>query len=103
MNIPLSIAGLLSLAVILYAANPSPCATVNTPVGVAASTTDLIVTEYCGHNVDTIDCQGNVTLLATLPGITDALGRILSPLPGLIGLETPGLISIAPLALRTAT
>jgi hypothetical protein len=44
-----AIAGLLSLAAILYAANPTPFATVNTPVGVAASTTDLIVTEYCGH------------------------------------------------------
>src|SRR5438105_1490322 len=71
MKIPLSIAGLLSLAVILYAANPTPFTTVNTPIGVAASGTDLIVTEYCGHNVDTIDCQGNVTLLATLPGVSD--------------------------------
>ena len=71
MKIPLSIAGLLSLAVILYAANPNPFATVNTPIGVAASGTDLIATEYCGHNVDTIDCMGNVTLLATLPGVSD--------------------------------
>ena len=70
-KITLTIAGLLSLAVILYAANPTPFATVNTPIGVAASGTDLIVTEYCGHNVDTLDCQGNVTLLATLPGISD--------------------------------
>src|ERR1700756_3458846 len=70
-KVALSITGLLSLAVILYAANPAPFATVNTPVGVAASGTDLIVTEYCGHNIDTIDCQGNVTLLATLPGIGD--------------------------------
>ena len=68
-KIALTIAGLLSLAVILYAANPTPFTTVNTPVGVAASRTDLIVTEYCGHNVDTIDCQGNVTHLATLPGV----------------------------------
>src|SRR2546430_15476791 len=70
-KIALTIAGLLSLAVILYAANPSPFTTVNTPIGVAASGTDLIVTEYCGHNVDTIDCQGNVMHLATLPGIGD--------------------------------
>jgi hypothetical protein len=49
MKIALSIAGLLSLAVILYAANPF--ATVNAPIGAAASGTDLIVTEYCGHNV----------------------------------------------------
>ncbi|HEU0209541.1 MAG TPA: hypothetical protein VFQ78_11260, partial [Candidatus Udaeobacter sp.] len=57
-KITLATLGLLSLAVILYAANPTPFATVNTPVGVAASTTDLIATEYCGHNVDTIDCEG---------------------------------------------
>jgi len=50
---------MITLAGISYAANPSPFATVNTPIGVAASATDLIVTEYCGHNVDTIDCQGN--------------------------------------------
>ncbi len=49
MKIALSIAALLSLAAILYAANPF--ATVNAPIGVAASGTDLIVTEYCGHNV----------------------------------------------------
>jgi hypothetical protein len=70
-KIILTTVGLLSLAGIFYAANPTPFATVNTPIGVAASTTDLIVTEYCGHNVDTIDCQGNVTLLATLPGLAD--------------------------------
>ena len=48
-KIALTIAGSLSLAGILYAANPTPFATVNTPVGVAVSGTDLIVTEYCGH------------------------------------------------------
>ena len=51
MKIALSLAGLLSLAGIFYAANPSPFATVNSPIGVVASGTDLIVTEYCGHNV----------------------------------------------------
>jgi hypothetical protein len=42
-------AGLLSVAAILYAANPTPFATVNTPAGVAASRSSLLVTEYCGH------------------------------------------------------
>src|SRR5436305_7033761 len=70
-KIALLLVGLLSLSVTLYAANPTPFTTVNTPIGVAASGTDLIVTEYCGHNVDTIDCQGNVTLLGTLPGFSD--------------------------------
>jgi hypothetical protein len=54
-KLTLSIAGLLSLAAILYAANPSPFATVNAPIGVAASTADLIATEYCGHSA----CGGN--------------------------------------------
>src|ERR1700757_2140624 len=80
-GIALSIAGLLSLAVILYAANPTPFATVNTPIGVAASGTNLIVTEDCGHNVDTLDCQGNVTLLATLPGISDCKEEYVSIAP----------------------
>jgi len=68
-------AGLVAMAGIFYAANPRPVVTVNTPqsrlrhppnhpaanpqpfavvpapIGVAASGTDLIVTEYCGHNV----------------------------------------------------
>src|SRR5215471_19151990 len=70
-KIALTTVGFLSLAGIFYAANPTPFATVNTPVGVAASTTNLIATEYCGHNVDTIDCEGNVTLLATLPGVSN--------------------------------
>ena len=48
-KITFTIAGFLLLAGIFYAANPSPFATVDTPVGVAASTSDLIVTEYCGH------------------------------------------------------
>jgi len=50
-KITLSIAGLLSLAGIFYAANPQPFAIVPAPIGVAASGADLIATEYCGHNV----------------------------------------------------
>jgi len=57
-KIALSVAGLLSLAVILYAANPTPFATVNTPNGVAASGTDLIVTEYGGHDVALMPALG---------------------------------------------
>src|SRR5215831_16790676 len=91
-KITLSIAGFLSLAGIFYAANPTPFATVNTPVGVAASTTDLIVTEYCGHNVDTIDCQGNVTLLATLPGVSNCKEQYvtIAPSQSAIAGFTPG-------------
>ena len=34
----------------------------------AASKTDLIVTEYCNQNINKIDCFRNVSLLATIPG-----------------------------------
>ena len=101
-KITLTIVGLLAVTGIFYAANPSPFAAVNTPqsplphppnqpaanatpfatvldpsgngpVGVAASKTDLLVTEWCSGNlgsanVDTIDCFGNVSVLATIPG-----------------------------------
>ena len=80
-KIALSIVGLRSLAVILYAADPTPFATVNTPIGVAASGTDLVVTGYCGHNVDTLDCQENVTLLATLPGVFNCREEYVSIAP----------------------
>jgi hypothetical protein len=91
-KIALTIAGLLALTGIFYAANPSRFATVNTPqsplrhppnhpaanpqpfaivnapIGVAASKTDVIATEYCSQNVDKIDHLGNVSVLATIPG-----------------------------------
>jgi len=73
-KITLTIAGLLALAGVL---NADPALFVNVPVvfdpgqngpiGVAATKTDLIVTEYCTQNVDTIDCMGNVTVLTTIP------------------------------------
>jgi hypothetical protein len=66
-TITLTIAGLLGLAGILYSANPSFFSPVNTPIGVAASRTDLIVTEYTTANIDSIDCLGNITVLTTVP------------------------------------
>src|SRR6266446_7990767 len=91
-KIALIIVGLLALTGIFYAANPRPFVTVNTPqsrpphppnhpaanptpfatvpapIGVAASKTDVFATEYCSQNIDTIDCLGNVSPLATIPG-----------------------------------
>src|ERR1044071_2920347 len=60
-------AGVVAMAGIFYAANPSPFAIVIGPIGVAASKTELIATEYCSRKIDKIDCLGNVSLLATLP------------------------------------
>ncbi|PYI46202.1 MAG: hypothetical protein DMF10_09865, partial [Verrucomicrobia bacterium] len=87
-------AGLVAMAGIFYAANPRPVVTVNTPqsplrhppnhpaanpqpfaiinnggpIGVAASKTDVVATQYCSQKIDKIDCFGNVTVLATIPG-----------------------------------
>src|ERR1700758_333422 len=86
-------AGLVAMAGIFYAANPRPFVTVKTPqsrlrhppnhpaanpqpfaifnqgsqgpIGVAATKSDVMATEYCTQNIDTIDCFGNVTPLAT--------------------------------------
>ena len=33
-----------------------------------ASKPNLLVSEYCSQNLDTIDCLGNVSVLATIPG-----------------------------------
>ncbi len=67
-KIALTTAGLLAMAGIFYAASPTQFGSATGVVGVAASQSDLIVTEYSTQNVDTIDCAGKVSLLATIPG-----------------------------------
>jgi hypothetical protein len=68
-KIYLTIAGLLALTGILYAATPTPFSSqVPFPTGVAAAPDLLLVSEYCSENIDKIDCNGNATLFATLPG-----------------------------------
>src|SRR6266571_1117348 len=67
-KIALTTAGLLALTGIFYAASPTQFGSATGVVGVAASQSDLIVTEYSTQNVDTIDCAGKVSLLATIPG-----------------------------------
>jgi len=68
-NIYLTIAGLLSLAGILYASNPSHFASaIPLPTGVAASRDLLLVTPYCDDVINRVDCEGNVSVFATLPG-----------------------------------
>src|SRR3982750_4608748 len=64
-----TMAGLLMLAGILYASNPTPFSSqVPFPTGVAAAPDFLLVSEYCSENIDKIDCNGNATVFATLPG-----------------------------------
>ena len=62
-KIYLTIAGLLALTGILYAANPSPFVFgIPFPTGVVASRDLLLVSEYCSENIDKIDCNGNAWL-----------------------------------------
>ncbi len=67
-KITLTTAGLIAMAGIFYAASPTQFGSATGPIGVAASKSDLIVTEYSTQNLDTINCSGKVSLLATIPG-----------------------------------
>ena len=72
-KIYLTIAALLALTGVFYAqfppAHPSPfTGGVPFPTGVAAAPDLLLVSEYCSENIDQVDCNGNVSLFATLPG-----------------------------------
>ena len=73
-TISLTIAALLGMAGMIYAANHIFFTPVigpfgDGPIGVAASPTDLFATQYCSGDLKTIDCLGNVTVLTTIPGI----------------------------------
>jgi len=67
-KVTFTIAGLLALTGIFYAASPTQFGSVPEPIGVAAAPSQLIVSEYCSQNLDKIDCLGNVSVLATIPG-----------------------------------
>src|SRR6266516_2916832 len=76
-TITLTIAALLGLTGVLYAASHSFFSPVQDPtygagpVGVSAAPADLIATEYCTNttftNVDKITCQGGFAVIATIP------------------------------------
>src|SRR5437764_6948682 len=100
-------AGMVAMTGILYAANPRPVVTVNTPqsplrhppnhpdanpqpfaiinnggpIGVAASKTDVIATQYCSQKIVKIDCLGNVTVLSTIPGGGTCSGKYMTISP----------------------
>src|SRR6266487_5860789 len=72
-KIYLTIVALLALTGVFYAqfppSHPTPFVfTVPFPTGVAAARDLLLVSEYCSEKIDTVDCNGNATLFATLPG-----------------------------------
>ncbi len=106
-------AGLVAIAGIFYAANPRPVVTVNTPqsrlrhppnhpaanpqpfavvpapIGVAASKTDVIATEYCSLRIDKFDCLGNASKLGTLPQGTGCGEKYITIAPLISASATP--------------
>ncbi len=81
-KITLTIAGLLALTGIFYAASPTQFGSATGVIGVASAPADLLVTEYSTQNLDTIDCAGKTALLATIPGPAGAnLERYLTIAP----------------------
>jgi hypothetical protein len=91
-TIYLTIVALLALTGVFYAANPdkfatvpksvaapdapmaspTPFASVPGPVGVAAVPDTVLVTEFCDQNLNRIDCDGNVSLVTTIPAPSPA-------------------------------
>ena len=68
-KIYLTIVGLLALTGVFYASNPSCFVnTIPFPTGVAVSPDLLLVSKYCADEIDTVDCNGNVSFFATIPG-----------------------------------
>ncbi len=101
-KIYLTIVALLALTGMFYAANPSQRATVaksaaapgapdapmsnptvfatlEGPNGVAAIPSVVLATQQLSQNLSAIDCQGNVTTVATIPG---AVGTPVRKIPG---------------------
>src|SRR6516165_2518413 len=69
-KITLTIAGLLALTGIFYAANPTTFSSVTNSVGVTTAPGAMLVTEYCSQNIDkVVDCSGNLAVLATIPDV----------------------------------
>jgi hypothetical protein len=81
-KIYLTIAGLLTLTGVLYAANPVPFSSgVPCPTGVAAATDQLLVTPYCADEIDQIDCNGNASFFADIPGFGSCREKYLTFAP----------------------
>ena len=124
-TITLTIIGLLGLAGIFYAGNPSTFAGVNksqslhghspnvpdvahptpfaavgnnggsVPIGVAAAPTELFVTEYCTEgsntfrNIDTIACDGTVSLYGSIPDVPGCIEMYMATAPLVSASATP--------------
>ena len=82
-KIYLTIVALLSLTGILYAANPFVLyrSGVPFPTGVAASPDLLLVSEFCADSIDQVDCNGNVSLFAEIPGFGSCREKYMTVAP----------------------
>src|SRR5882724_5525826 len=81
-KIYLTIVGLLALTGIIYAANPMPFSSgVPFPTGVAAAPDLLLVSEFCSENIDKIDCNGNASVFAMLPGFGSCREKYMATVP----------------------
>src|SRR6267378_1891035 len=81
-KIYLTIVGLLALTGIIYAATPMPFSSgVPFPTGVAAAPDLLLVSEFCSDNIDKVDCNGNASVFATLPGFGYCLEKYMATVP----------------------
>jgi len=83
-KIYLTIVALLALTGVFYASNPIPFTAPGAPpfpTGVAAAPDLLLVSEFCSENIDKIDCNGNASLFATLPGNGSCLEKYLTIAP----------------------
>jgi len=81
-KIYLALVGLLALTGILYASNPVPfTAAVPFPTGVAASPDLFLVSEYCSEKIDKVDCNGNATTFATMPGFGSCREKYMAVVP----------------------
>src|SRR6266487_3892379 len=65
-------------------AHPSPfTAGVPFPTAVAAAPDLWLVSEYCSENIDQVDCNGNATLFATLPGFGSCREKYMTIAPSM--------------------
>src|SRR6266481_2948410 len=83
-KIYLTIVALLALTGVFYASNPTPFSgQVPFPTGVAAAPDLLLVTEYCSANIDSLDCNGNASFFAVLPGFGSCREKYIAIAPSL--------------------
>src|SRR3954469_5588356 len=88
-KIYLTVGGLLALTGLIYASTPTPFSSGGPlfapgdwyPTGVAASPDVVLVTPYCSDDIDRIDCNGNASFFADIPGFGSCREKYLTFAP----------------------